>query len=51
MDEAILEHEHLNYDLQVDEDFRKIDEIPFDFQRRRMSVIIEDKPEPPLVNL
>jgi Mg2+-importing ATPase len=42
MDEAILEHEHLNYDLQVDEDFRKIDEIPFDFQRRRMSVIIED---------
>ncbi len=42
MDEAILEHEHLNYDLQVDEDFRKIDEIPFDFQRRRMSVIMED---------
>ena len=43
MDEAILEHEHLNDDLQVDEDFRKIDEIPFDFQRRRMSVILEDK--------
>ncbi|NJD57946.1 MAG: magnesium-translocating P-type ATPase, partial [Anaerolineae bacterium] len=42
MDEAILNHEHLNYDLQVDEDFHKIDEIPFDFQRRRMSVIIED---------
>jgi Mg2+-importing ATPase len=42
MDEAILEHEHLNDDLQVDEDFRKIDEIPFDFQRRRMSVILED---------
>ncbi len=42
MDEAILEHENLNYDLQVDEDFRKIDEIPFDFQRRRMSVIVED---------
>ncbi len=42
MDEAILEHEQLNYDLQVDEDFHKIDEIPFDFQRRRMSVIMED---------
>jgi len=42
MDEAILNHENLNYDLQVDEDFRKIDEIPFDFQRRRMSVIMED---------
>jgi len=42
MDEAILEHENLNFDLQVDEDYRKIDEIPFDFQRRRMSVIVED---------
>jgi P-type Mg2+ transporter len=42
MDEAILDHENLNYDLQVDEDYRKIDEIPFDFQRRRMSVIVED---------
>jgi Mg2+-importing ATPase len=42
MDVAILEHENLNYDLQVDEDYRKIDEIPFDFQRRRMSVIVED---------
>jgi P-type Mg2+ transporter len=42
MDEAILEHENLNFDLQVDEDYRKVDEIPFDFQRRRMSVIVED---------
>ena len=42
MDEAILEHENLNYDLQVDEDYHKIDEIPFDFLRRRMSIIVED---------
>ncbi len=43
MDEAILDHGHLEEDLKVKTDFRKIDEIPFDFQRRRMSVIVEDK--------
>ena len=44
MDEAILDHGHLNEELQVDENYRKIDELPFDFQRRRMSVIVEDQP-------
>jgi len=43
MDEAILKHGYLEEDLKVRTDFRKIDEIPFDFQRRRMSVIVEDK--------
>ena len=42
MDVAILKHENLNDDLQVDETYRKIDELLFDFQRRRMSVIVED---------
>lgn len=42
MDEAILKHENLNEDLQVDELYSKIDELPFDFQRKRMSVIVED---------
>ena len=42
MDEAILDHGHLEGDLKVKTDFHKIDEIPFDFQRRRMSVIIEN---------
>ena len=42
MDVAILAHRHLNEELQVDARFRKIDELPFDFQRRRMSVIVED---------
>jgi Mg2+-importing ATPase len=41
MDEAILDHGDLNEKLQVDEKFCKIDELPFDFQRRRMSVIVE----------
>ncbi len=42
MDEAILNHVNLNADLQVDELYRKVDELPFDFHRRRMSVIVED---------
>ena len=43
MDEAVLNYGHLEEDLKVKTDFRKIDEIPFDFKRRRMSVILEDK--------
>jgi Mg2+-importing ATPase len=43
MDEAILNHGDLNEKLLVDENFRKIDELPFDFQRRRMSVILENE--------
>ena len=42
MDEAILAHGDLNDSLQVDELYHKIDELPFDFQRRRMSVIVEN---------
>ena len=42
MDEAILGHGDLNESLQVDEEFHKIDELPFDFQRKRMSVIVEN---------
>jgi P-type Mg2+ transporter len=42
MDEAILDYGHLEEDLKVKTDFHKIDEIPFDFQRRRMSVIVEN---------
>src|SRR5450631_642768 len=43
LDEAILKHEELEQHLQVQEKFRKIDEIPFDFVRRRMSVVVEDE--------
>ena len=42
MDEAILGHEELEERLRAKEQYRKIDEIPFDFVRRRMSVIVED---------
>ena len=43
LDEAILNHEELEEHLKADEKYRKIDEIPFDFVRRRMSVIVEDE--------
>jgi len=36
LDKAILSHE----DLDVEKNCRKVDEIPFDFQRKRMSVVI-----------
>jgi len=42
MDVAILEHEHLEKALIGEQGFHKIDEIPFDFVRRRMSIVIED---------
>jgi len=41
LDLAILEHVELNDYLKVEEHFLKVDEIPFDFQRRRMSVILK----------
>src|SRR5450756_601995 len=42
LDQAILDHEELREHLKADEKYRKIDEIPFDFVRRRMSVVVED---------
>jgi P-type Mg2+ transporter len=42
MDVAILDYGRVGEDLKVKTDYHKIDEIPFDFQRRRMSVIVED---------
>ncbi|MGA6825994.1 magnesium-translocating P-type ATPase [Nitrospira sp. NS4] len=42
LDEAILAHEELEERLKAKEHYRKIDEIPFDFVRRRMSVVVED---------
>ncbi|MCC8088989.1 MAG: magnesium-translocating P-type ATPase [Rikenellaceae bacterium] len=42
MDQAILSHvKELNFE-HLEDKYKKIDEIPFDFTRRRMSVVIED---------
>ncbi|MCW3464151.1 magnesium-translocating P-type ATPase [Chitinophaga nivalis] len=43
LDVAILEHADLHDYLKVEELFQKADEIPFDFQRRRMSVILRQQ--------
>ena len=41
LDNAILSHAELREELKVEWDFEKIDEIPFDFERRRLSVILK----------
>jgi Mg2+-importing ATPase len=43
LDVAVLEHIELHESLKVEHKFRKIDEIPFDFVRRRMSVVVEEE--------
>jgi P-type Mg2+ transporter len=40
LDRAILQHTEANAKLCID-NYRKIDEIPFDFSRRLMSVVVE----------
>lgn len=43
MDQAILSHTiELGFE-DLEKDYIKIDEIPFDFNRRKMSVVIEDR--------
>lgn len=41
MDEAIMRHEDADFDIS--NNYEKIDEIPFDFIRKRMSVVIRNK--------
>ncbi len=43
LDRAVLEHVEVQTELQLAENYRKIDEIPFDFQRRRMSVVVSER--------
>ncbi len=43
LDVAVLEDLALHATLGIDKNFRKIDEIPFDFARRRMSVVVEEE--------
>ena len=42
LDVAVLEYKHVYKELNPTVNFHKIDEIPFDFQRRRMSVIVSN---------
>ncbi|HZW86671.1 MAG TPA: magnesium-translocating P-type ATPase [Gallionella sp.] len=42
LDVAVLEHADIRQELAINTAFRKIDEIPFDFVRRRMSVVVSE---------
>ncbi len=45
LDRAVLEHVELKSELGIARNYRKIDEIPFDFARRRMSVVVSEREE------
>jgi P-type Mg2+ transporter len=45
IDAAVLTHAEVHGELQVATAFRKVDEMPFDFQRRRMSVVVAEHDE------
>ena len=45
LDVAVLEHVEVHRELEVATAFRKVDEIPFDFTRRRMSVVVAEHDE------
>ena len=40
LDVAVLEHVDLHKILGIDNGYQKVDEIPFDFSRRRLSVVV-----------
>ena len=43
LDRAVLDHVELQTELKLAQDYQKIDEIPFDFERRRMSVVVSER--------
>jgi P-type Mg2+ transporter len=45
LDVAVLQHVDIHRILGIDEGFVKIDEIPFDFARRRLSVVVAHGPD------
>lgn len=44
LDQAVLKHDGTDR-RKLAKEYKKIDEIPFDFKRRRMSVVVEEKDE------
>ena len=43
LDVAVLDHAELQREMALASAYRKVDEIPFDFQRRRMSVVVSER--------
>lgn len=42
LDHAVLEHVELQHEMNIAQVYSKVDEIPFDFVRRRMSVVVSE---------
>ena len=42
LDDAVLAHIELHKELGADSGYSKVDELPFDFSRRRLSVVVAD---------
>lgn len=42
LDVAVLDYQHVHHALKPAENYRKVDEVPFDFQRRRMTVVVAE---------
>ncbi len=45
LDRAVIQHKEQQYSFEEERAYHKVDEIPFDFLRRRMSVIVEKEKE------
>lgn len=45
LDRAILDHAHLKKELNIEKNYKKEDEIPFDFIRKRMSIVVSEDGE------
>jgi Mg2+-importing ATPase len=42
LDRAVLEHVEVEHQLRLPHAYAKVDEVPFDFTRRRMTVVVRD---------
>ncbi|MBM3115014.1 magnesium-translocating P-type ATPase [Jeongeupia naejangsanensis] len=49
LDVAVLEHAELRAEFDTDHGWEKVDEVPFDFVRRRMSVVVRQRDEQQLL--
>ncbi len=43
LDRAVLDFAEMNQRLGIATNYRKVDEVPFDFERRRMSVVVSER--------
>ena len=49
LDLAVLAHADMEHKVKGDDGYKKLDEIPFDFTRRRLSVAVVRSSEKPLL--